>query len=135
MAQGVKQFKKAGKFEIRRLLFTLILILCPPKSIKISLQIYQISIALYHFRMLIAPIPTHVQHGPERPRLPHGRHASAQQNLVTVRGLNGGFTSREINGKRHGAPPATVRSTLPRDPSLTESSRPQLLCGCCVVGR
>ena len=34
MAQGVTQFKKAGKFEIRRLLFTLILILCPPKSIK-----------------------------------------------------------------------------------------------------
>lgn len=135
MAQRVKQFKKAGKFEIRRLLFTLILILRSAKSIKISRQIYQ------NFNRPLSFSYAHRTYSNTCSTRP--RKATFTTRPVCLRaaepchrsGAQRGFTSREINGKRHGAPPGTVRSTLPRDPSLTESSRPQLLCGCCVVGR
>lgn len=135
MAQGVNQFKKAGKFVIRHLLFTLIPILCPPKSIKNFIA------DLSNFNRPLSFSYAHRTYSHTCSTRP--RKATFTTRPVCLRaaepchrsGAQAGFTSRKINEKRHGAPPATVRSTLPRDPSLTESSRPQLLCGCCVVGR
>ncbi len=128
---GSKITQNSWQVRSRRFLLTLILILFPPKSIKISRQIYQISIALCHFRMLVTPFP-HFQHG--QVAIGHVYHTAGMPPRSRTLSPFGAQreASREINGVSQRTCNWTVRSTLPRDPSLTESSKPQLqrlLCG------